>query len=154
MTDVAALKMQLSNLKNFVGAKPFMPEAAKDAGLDPVSDVPTGESLPLRLGPIGTLPSGRVFDSKIAGQPEFQFSSHKGSDQWKGKTERYMMSVVPAVHAIFAWAEKQEGPISQERYEEAVGQGLCTYDRDGTETDHSYTLNSVIWGFLSNCVTA
>ena len=116
--------MQLSNLKNFVGAKPFIPEEVKAAELASVAGTSTGESLPLRLGPIGTLPSGRVFDSKIAGQTEFQFSSHKGSDQWKGKTERYMMSVVPAVHAIFAWAEKQEGPISQERYEEAVGKGL------------------------------
>ena len=42
MTDVAALKMQVSNLKNFVGAKPFMPEAAKDAGLDPVSEPAAG----------------------------------------------------------------------------------------------------------------
>ena len=51
---------------------------------------------------MGPLAPGRIFDNKIADQSEFQFSSHKGGDQWKGNTERYLMSVVPAVHAIFA----------------------------------------------------
>ena len=63
------------------------------------------------------------------------------------------MSVVPAVHAIFAWAEKEENPITQERYEQAVGDGLKTYDREGYPTDHSYALDSAIWGFLSNCIS-
>ena len=82
-----------------------------------------------------------------------QISSHKGGDQWKGKTERYLMSVVPAVCAILAWAEKEEDPITQGRYELAVGAGLTTYDRAGYPTDHSYALNSAIWGFLSNCLS-
>ena len=102
---------------------------------------------------MGPLATGRIFDNKIAGQSEFQFSSHKGGDQWKGKTERYLMSVVPAVHAIFSWAEKEENPITQERYELAVGDGLTTYDRDGLPTDHSYALNSAVWGFMSNCLS-
>ena len=155
MEELAALKTQINHLKASYGAKPFLSSEVK--GSEPVSDPEeptTDTSLPLKLGPIGSLASGRSpFDTKIAGQSHFQFSSHKGSDQWKGKTERYMMSVVPAVHAIFAWAEKQESPITQTRYEEPVGYGLCTYDRDGVETDHSYTLNSLIWGFLSNCVS-
>ena len=72
---------------------------------------------------MGSLASGRVFDLKIAGQGDFQFSS-KGGDQWKGKAERYLISCVPAVHALFQWAERQSEPITQERYEESVGFGL------------------------------
>jgi hypothetical protein len=38
---------------------------------------------------MGPLASGRIFDNKIAGQPDFQFSLHNGGDQWEGETERY-----------------------------------------------------------------
>ena len=148
--DVAALKTQLSHLKATIGVKPFIPTEVNAPAPAAGADVPpTGESLPLKLGPMGPLATGRIFDTKIAGQPVFQFSSHKGGDQWKGKTESYLMSVVPAVHAIFAWAEKQEVSITQARYEEAIGRGLTTYDREGFGTDHSFAINSAIWGFLS-----
>ena len=63
------------------------------------------------------------------------------------------MSVVPAACAILAWAEKEEDPITQEQCEMAVGTGFTSYDGDGYPTDHSYALNSAIWGFLSNCLS-
>lgn len=157
--EIAAVKMQLAHMKTSFGAKPLIP--ARDEAPSPVEGaggpaIDRGvlhESLPLELGPTGHLATGRILDNKIAGQPEFQFSTHKGGEQWKGKTERYLMSVVPAVYAIFTWPEKQELPITQEKYEGTVGLGLSTWDRDGNETDHWYALNSAIWGFLSNCVS-
>ena len=156
--EMAAVKMQLAHMKTSYGAKPFItgraeaPSPAEGAEEPAVDRGALHESLPLKLGPMGPLATGRIFDNKIAGQSEFQFNSHKGGDQWKGKTERYLMSVVPAAYAIFTWAEKQEVPITQEKYEEAVGLGLTTWDRDSTEKDHLYALNNAIWGFLSNCV--
>ena len=100
--------------------------------------------LPLNLGPMCPLASGRIFHNKIAGQPDSQFSSHNGGDQWEGTTERYLISVVPAVRAIFQWAERQAEPITQARYDEAVGLGLTTWDRGRNETDHSYALKGAI----------
>ena len=63
---------------------------------------------------MGTLTTGRRFDMKIAGQNDFQFSS-KGGDQWKGKAQRYMISAVPAAHALLQWAERQSEVITQAR---------------------------------------
>jgi hypothetical protein len=163
--EVAALKTEVSHLRVSFGARPFIPSAAKEepllgsTGAHVADDVGANawlrlESLPLELGPLGSLGShGRPpFDYRIAGQSEFQFSS-KGGDQWKGKTERYLMSMVPAAHAILEWAERQTEPISQKLYEQAVGEGLTTWDRDGNAVDHAPTLNSAIWGFLSNCLS-
>ena len=94
---------------------------------------------------MGSLASGRVFDLKIAGQQDFQFSA-KGGDQWKGKTERYFISAVPAVHALFQWAERQNEPVTPERYAAAVGLQLTTWGRDGDENDHSSALNGAVLG--------
>ena len=109
----------------------------------------------IKLGPIGPLANanGRVFDNKIACQADFQLSSNKGGDQWKGKTERYMISVVPAMHAILQWAERQTEPISQEHLERVVGSQLTTWDNNGNEKNHAYALNGAVWGFLSNCLS-
>ena len=90
------MKGKYEHFKASFGAKPFMPEVKGSA---PVAEphVPVGptsvegESLPLKPGPMGTLATGRVFDMKITGQADFQFSC-KGGDQWKGKTERYLIS--------------------------------------------------------------
>ena len=101
---------------------------------------------------MGSLASGRIFDMKIAGQNDFQFSS-KGGDQWKGKAERYMISAVPAVHALFQWAERQTEPVTEQRYQAAVGMQLTTWSRDGDETNHADALNGAVWGFLSLCVS-
>ena len=72
MTEVAAMKTQLSHLKASFGARPFISEESKGLGLapDPL-ETSADMSLPLKLGPIGSLASGRVFDSKIAGQSDF-----------------------------------------------------------------------------------
>ena len=89
---------------------------------------------------------------KIASQSDFQFNA-KGGDQWKGKTERYMISMVPALHALIQWAERQNEPVTPVRLAGAVGLGLTTWNRDGDETDHTSGLDGAVWGFLSNCVT-
>ena len=103
--DMASVKMQLAHLEASFGAKQFIPGRAEVPSAMDGAEVPCdksliGESLPLKLGPMGSLASGRIFDLKIAGQDDFQFSS-KGGDQWKGKTERYLISVVPACYALF-----------------------------------------------------
>jgi len=163
---VAALKTEVAHLRSSFGARPFLPSAVKEEPATGFTDTrgehqgaaqhdgPRSDSLPLKLGPLGALSnSGRPpFDYRIAGQAEFQFSS-KGGDQWKGKTERYLMSVVPAVHPLLEWAERQSEPISELLYAQAVGEGLTTWDREGTPTDHASTLNSAFWGFLSNCLS-
>ena len=63
------------------------------------------------------------------------------------------MSVVPATHALLEWAERESAPITELMYAQAVGEGLTTWDREGAPTDHSATLSSALWGFLSNCVS-
>ncbi len=44
--------------------------------------------LPLKLGSLGILASGKFFDDKIPLQKEFQFNGKHGGDSWKGKAER------------------------------------------------------------------
>ena len=55
---------------------------------------------------------------------------------------------------ILHWAEREENVITPERLQHAVGSGLCVYDRDGSATDHTKSLDSAVWGFLSNCTSA
>ena len=64
-----------------------------------------------------------------------------------------MISAVPAIHALFKWAELQTEPISQERYLSTVGLQLTTWNRDGEETNHAPALDGAVWGFLSLCVS-
>ena len=123
---VAALKIELSHLRSSFGARPFIPAMAKEDPLIGTTDArgegygadsnvgPRNGILPLQLGPMGSLVShgGPPFDFRVAGQSEFQFSS-KGGDQWQGKTGRYLMSMVPAVHTLLEWAERQNEPIGQ-----------------------------------------
>ena len=71
----------------------------------------------------------------------------------KGKIERYFFSRVPAIYELFSWAEKPDGPITEEHLREAVGEGLTTTDRDGNATDHTQALNCAIWGILSNALS-
>ena len=63
------------------------------------------------------------------------------------------MSMVPAAHTILEWSERQKEPIGQAIFRQAVGEGLTSWDRDGSPTDHAMTFNSAVWGFLSNCVS-
>ena len=118
---------------------------------DPLSDSTT--QLPLVLGFLGTsLASGRIFDDKISIHEDFRFNGHKNGHAWRSKTERYLITRVPALSQILRWAEREENPISFDRLKVATGNGLCTYDRDGTATDHTEALNTAIWGFLGNCI--
>ena len=110
--------------------------------------------LPLSLGPMGScLSKGRAFDDRLCGQPEFQFNGSKGGDAWRGKTERYFISKVPALHMLLQWAERQEGVITDDLLAEAVGDGLTEWDRDGTAKNYTQELNCALWGFLSNCLS-
>ena len=110
-------------------------------------------SLPLTLGPTGTVNSGRIFDDRVATQPEFAFKGIKMGYAWKTKALNYMISKVPAMKQILHWAEREENVITPERLQQAVGEGLCIYDRDGNMVDHTKSLDSAVWGFLSNCTS-
>jgi hypothetical protein len=105
----------------------------------------------LTLGPNGTVNSWRIFDDRVATQPEFAFKSIKQGYAWKTKALNYMISKVPAMKQIMHWAEREENVITPERLQQAIGDGLCIYDRDGTVVDHTNSLDSAVWGFLSNC---
>ena len=104
-------------------------------------------SLPLSLGPLGTLGSGRIFDDRVATQPDFAFKGIKQGYAWKTKAVNYMISKVPAMKQILHWAEREENAITPERLQHAIGVGLCVYDRDGNATDHTKSLDSAVWGF-------
>ena len=126
---MAELKTKSAHFLASFGAKPFIPgrpEAAspEEDAKEPADRSWREESLPLKLGPMGPLATGRIFDNKIAGQPEFQFNSHKGGDQWKGKTERYLISVVPAVHAIFQWPRGKLSPSPRKDTRRQLDSGL------------------------------
>ena len=90
----------------------------------------------------------------MATQPDFAFKSIKQGYAWKTKAVNYMISKVPAMKQILHWAEREENVITPERLQHAVGSGLCVYDRDGSATDHTKSLDSAVWGFLSNCTSA
>ena len=117
---------------------------------DPMNSI---VSLPLTLGPTGTLNSGRIFDDRVATQPDFGFKGIKMGYAWKTKALNYMISKVPAMKQILHWAEREEHVITPERLQQAVGEGLCIYDRDGNMVDHTKSLDSAVWGFLSNCTS-
>ena len=106
------MKTEITHMKISFGARPFTPSRVEEEPAIGSTDTHgAGHAaprsggpqigLPLTLGPLGSLAAhGRQpFDFRIAGQSEFQFSS-KGGDQWKGKTERYFMSVVPAAYPL------------------------------------------------------
>ena len=86
MAEMNEFKVKYQHFTATFGAKPFIPRDAKGTEPSSVHDEhhwstgATTEELPLKLGPMGSLASGRVFDLKIAGQPDFQFSA-KGGDQ-------------------------------------------------------------------------
>ena len=90
----------------------------------------------------------------MATQPDFAFKGIKQGYAWKTKAVNYMISKVPAIKQILHWAEREENVITPERLQHAVGSGLCVYDRDGSATDHTKSLDSAVWGFLSNCTSA
>ena len=126
------------------------PNSPPGAPQDPIN---SPVSLPLTLGPNGTVNSGRIFDDRVATQPEFAFKSIKQGYAWKTKALNYMISKVPAMKQIMHWAEREENVITPERLQQAIGDGLCIYDRDGNVVDHTKSLDSAVWGFLSNCTS-
>ena len=105
-------------------------------------------SLSLSLGPLGTLGSGRVFDDRVATQSDFAFKGIKQGYAWKTKAVNYMISKVPAMKQILCWADREENVITPERLQQAVGDGLCVYDRDGNATDHTSHLTVPCGGFF------
>ena len=108
--------------------------------------------LPLKLGPLGALTSGKaIFDDRMAAQEDYRFNGTKGTsgDAWKGKIERYMISKVPALKTVLLWAEtcdlKGLQEIGDELWRRAIGAGVTAEQRD--------TLNASIWGVLSCCLS-
>ena len=89
MEELADIKSKFQHFKVTFGARPFIPGEAKGPEHDSGPDEPgwrtstAAEDYSLKLGPMGSLASGRVFGLEIAGQNDFQFSS-KGGDQWIG----------------------------------------------------------------------
>ena len=45
---------------------------------------------------------------------------------------------------IMHWAEREENVITPERLQQAIGDGLCIYDCDGTVVDHTKSLDSAV----------
>ena len=128
------------------------PEAAPGAGAHASRSESASGGLPLTLGSLGALGSNRIFDDRVSVQDDFRLDGRKNGHQWKSKTERYLISKVPALSQLLRWAEREETAITPGKLREAVGQGLCTVDRDGTH-DQTDALSSALWGFLSNCIT-
>ena len=128
------------------------PEAAAGAGAPADQGENASGGLPLALGSLGSLGSNRIFDDRVSVQDDFRLDGRKNGHQWKSKTERYLISKVPALSQILRWAEREETAITPAKLREAVGRGLCTIDRDGTH-DQTDALSSALWGFLSNCIT-
>ncbi len=122
---------------------PGFPQGAQHAHIGTPPESAT--DLPLTLGPLGGLINGKGLDDKMTGQEGFRFDGNKGGDRWKGKVERYFISKIPALRVILNWAEKSEREITENDLEEAVGDAMTLEQRE--------TLNSQVWGFLSNCLS-
>ena len=77
MAEMAEFKVKYQHFTATFGAKPFIPRESKEAAYvsgpeETYWNAATAtEELPLKLGPMGSLSTGRVFDLKIAGQPDF-----------------------------------------------------------------------------------
>ena len=112
--------------------------------------------LPLKLGPLGLLREikGSLFDDKLPTQEEYKFNGSRGGENWRGKVGRYFISKVPAVKAIFEWAESVDMNelecISDAMIEQALGVNQANTLMD---EERMLILNSAIWGFLSGCVS-
>ena len=78
---MADMKATYQHFKATFGAKPFIPSEVKGTAPEAVPHEPSygtsgaAEDPPLKLGPMGILTTGRIFDMKIAGQSDLQFSS-------------------------------------------------------------------------------
>ena len=100
----------------------------------------------MKLGPLGGIESGKLFEDKMALQDGFQFDGQKGGDRWKGKLERYFISKAPALKVLLNWAEKTDmDVVTDELLEDAVGPAMTLEQRE--------LINAALWGFLSNCVS-
>ena len=109
-------------------------------------NTPPRATAPLKIGPLGGLETGRLFEDKMTAQADFKFDGQKGGDRWKGKLERYFISKSPALKAVLEWAEKADmDVVTEQLLELATGHAL--------KNEHRETLNGAVWGFLSNCVT-
>ncbi len=108
------------------------------------------QPLPLTLGPMGqlTAPDSRLFDDRLTNQATFCFDGQKGGVAWKGKLERYFISKCPALMNMLKWAEKYEGEVIDDALLKEAVAGTAMY------TELLHNLNSSLWGFLSNCVSA
>ncbi len=168
---VATLMTEMAEVKVFLGDLHGDGHERRVSGMRLPAQVPTGPAmpgarphdsslteralwtLPLKLGPMGTLSSGKLFDDRVTGQEGFRFTGAKGGEAWKGKVERYLISKVPALHVLLGWAERHEGVIEEAKLHEAVQGQLTIHRHDGSAEDMLEVLNGGVWGFLSNCLS-
>ena len=86
------MKTKYEHFKATFGSKPFLPEMqtseheskVNPAGLDPVGNAGDGD-LPLKLGPAGSLTSGRIFDMKIASASPISSSTLRAAINGKAR---------------------------------------------------------------------
>ena len=88
---------------------------------------------PQLSGPVGASTSGRGAFDRAPLHKDFRL---RGKADEKQKVVHAFFSRVPTVYQVFSWAEKEEGPIEDERLE-AVGEALVTLDRDGATSRRS-----------------
>ena len=97
------------------------PEAAPGAGAHASRSESASGGLPLTLGSLGALGSNRIFDGRVSVQDDFRLEGRKNGHQWKSKTERYLISKVPALSQLLRWAEREETAITPGKLRGAVG---------------------------------
>ena len=90
-------------------SEPYFPGTGNAGAYEKDHPNDSTTQLPLVLGFLGTsLASGRIFDDKISIHEDFQFNGHKNGHAWRSKTERYLITRVPALSQILRWAEREE----------------------------------------------
>ena len=101
--------------------------------------------LPLVLGPLGGLTTGRLFEDKMTSQDSYKFDGTKGGVAWKDRLERYFISKIPALKVLLDWAERCENPITKSTLKQAIGDAMTDEQMD--------TMEAAVWGFIANCVS-
>ena len=85
-------------------SEPYAPGTGTADAYERDSPNESTTKLPLVLGFLGTsLASGRIFDDKVSIHEDFRFSGHKNGHAWRSKTERYLITKVPALSQILRW---------------------------------------------------
>jgi len=154
---MAEVKLWKQRLDNNGGMDPWSasrpaatpsPDAGTNVGagsLDPYHFA--SSSLPLVLGPLGGLATGKLYDDKLTTQDGYRFDGIKGGDQWRGKLRRYFMSKCPALKALLQWCETADDVV--------ITRPLLLRAVSGSMSEEQLdVINSTLWGFISGCVSS